>query len=939
MLKLIRTLLPSNRRLGLILAAGLALSTSGERNAHAQTLTVLHTFPPAVGLSGVGATGPLVLGTDGNYYGTTSGADTGDSGEIFAFSPGSNAYTVVYSFPSTSGNGLFPSGMILANDGKFYGTTWGGGVEGVGQVDYGGGTLYQFDPSTKQVTYLHMFHDGSLPLDGIHPTGELLQASNGKLYGVTTSGTSVNGQGTIFSYDIAQHQLSIIHKFMDGTVLHDGYSPSGALIQANDGNLYGVTSGGGAQSQAGVIYQLNPTTNVLTILHQFDSTYTSNDGDHPVGPLLQASDGALYGTAGEGGAHDEGTFYKYDLKSNQFTLLHTFYDYTLDVHDDGTEPDGQIVQTRNGIIYGTCLYGGTGTSPGNGTIYKYDPVLGVYSQYYVLGLNATGEGTEPAYLTELTDGSLLGTTANTLFRLQTIPSPPTGLMAAAANRTVILNWTANSQATSYNVYRSTTPGGEGATAIGTGVTDTSFKDTGLTNGVAYYYKITALNGLGESKPSAETSATPTAPAVTFSGIDATTQGNWRDKYGVSGFNVIGDSSKGNPHYATGIALTPGTHSSGLWAATSLAPACLQPAASGNPNRLAGIWYQTSWTMNVNVTGTRALELYLLDLNNAGYAETITIKDAVTGTVLNTQNASSFTGGKYYIWNVSGNVNVTFTSTAGHWAVLSGIFFGGATGSKSPTQPTNLVATQSTSGIGLTWTASTGATSYNVYRGTTSTAELTTPIATGIKTTSYTNTGLTPSTTYYYKVVAVNSYAGSFASTESSAIAPSPTSTATFVTADTTTHGNWKGVYGIDGYNVIGDTSGPNPSYPAYATVTATTHTSGIWASTSTDPKALQKIASGSTTRIAGLWYNTTWSMNVNVTGTHKLALYLLDYPNAGYAETVTIKDAATGVVLDTRSAASFQNGLYEVWNISGNVTVTLTSTAGHWAPISGIFFG
>ena len=75
-----------------------------------------------------------------------------------------------------------------------------------------------------------------------------------------------------------------------------------------------------------------------------------------------------------------------------------------------------------------------------------------------------------------------------------------------------------------------------------------------------------------------------------------------------------------------------------------------------------------------------------------------------------------------------------------------------------------MATQSTSGIGLTWTASTGATSYNIYRGTTSTAELTTPIATGIKTTSFTNTGLTPSTTYYYKVVAVNSYAGSFAST-------------------------------------------------------------------------------------------------------------------------------------------------------------------------------
>ena len=460
----------------------------------------------------------------------------------------------------------------------------------------------------------------------------------------------------------------------------------------------------------------------------------------------------------------------------------------------------------------------------------------------------------------------------------------------------------------------------------------------MTAHVTYYYRVTAVNAAGESALSTEVHGATITPTATFVGVDATTQGNWRDKYGVSGFNVIGDTSTRNPHYSTGISVTPGTHNSGIWAATSLSPSCLQPAASGNPNRLAGIWYQTSWTMNVNIAGTRQIELYLLDLNNAGYAETITIKNASTGAVLNTQTASNFQGGKYYIWNVTGNVNVTFTSTAGHWAVLSGVFIGGGTGSKSPTQPTNLVATQTSSGIGLTWTASTGATSYCIYRGTTAGGETTTPIATGIKTTSFTNTGLTPAT-YFYKVVAVNSYAGSFASAEASATAPTPTSTAAFVTTDTTTKGSWKGVYGVDGYNVIGDTSGTNPSYPAYATVTPAAHSSGVWASTSTDVKCLQKVAAGSTDRMAGLWYQTSWSVNVNVTGTHKLALYFLDYPNAGYAETVTIKDAATGTVLDTRSVSSFQGGVYEVWNVSGNVTVTLTSTAGHWAPLSGIFFG
>jgi len=90
--------------------------------------------------------------------------------------------------------------------------------------------------------------------------------------------------------------------------------------------------------------------------------------------------------------------------------------------------------------------------------------------------------------------------------------------------------------------------------------------------------------------------------------------------------------------------------------------------------------------------------------------------------------------------------------------------------------------------------------------------------------------------------------------------------------------------------------------------------------------------------MAGVWYQTSWSMNVKVTGTHQLALYLVDYPNAGYAETITIKDAGMGAVLDTRSVQSFNGGVYEVWNVSGNVTVTLTSTAGHWAVLNGLFF-
>ena len=505
-------------------------------------------------------------------------------------------------------------------------------------------------------------------------------------------------------------------------------------------------------------------------------------------------------------------------------------------------------------------------------------------------------------------------------------------------RSILLTWSKPIGATSYNIYRGTASGGEGGTPYRT-VTGMSQTDTDLSNGTTYFYRVAAANAAGEGPKSVEVSATPEISAVSFVRIDTTTQGNWRDSYGADGYNVIGDTSANNPHYRDYVSATPATHNSGIWASSSLSPACLQTATAGSAQRLAGIWFQTSWTLNVNTTGARQLALYLLDQPNAGYAETITVKDAVTGAVLDSRSASNFGGGAYYVWTVTGNVNITFTSTAGHWAVLSGIFFGGAPGSHEPSAPTGVTVAPSGGGLKVSWTASSGATSYNVYRGTTASGESSTPIATNVKTTSYTNAGLTPNTTYYYKVIAVNASAGSFASTEASATAPPPTSSATFVKADTSTQGSWKGVYGADGYNVIGDTLATNPVNPAYATVTAGTHNNGIWAASSTSANALQKVAAGNTDRMVGVWFQTTWSMNVNVTGTHQLALYLVDFNNAGYAETITIKDTATGAVLDTRPASSFQAGVYEVWNVSGNVTITFTSTAGKWAVVNGVFFG
>jgi len=520
----------------------------------------------------------------------------------------------------------------------------------------------------------------------------------------------------------------------------------------------------------------------------------------------------------------------------------------------------------------------------------------------------------------------------------TAPTAPINLTAVPGNQQATLSWTASAGATSYNLYRGTAPGAEVTAPVVAGITGTSRVNTGLTPGATYYYKVVAVNAAGISFASAERSVTIPTGSATFVRTDTTTQGNWKSAYGGDGFNVVGDTSAGNPSYPSYASVVVGSHTSGIWTASTLAPNCLSKAAAGSVDRMAGVWYNTSWSTNFSVTGTHQLALYLLDFPNLGYAETITVKDTASGAVLDTRSASSMNGGIYEVWNVSGNVTVTLTSTAGHWAVLSGIFFGPAAVSKPPTAPTGVAAKPGSLKATLTWTASAGATSYNVYRSATAGGETPTALATGVTATTYVDSGLTANKTYYYKVIAVNAVGGSPTSAEVSATIPS--ASAVFVKTDTTTQGAWKGVYGADGFNIIGDTSAGNPTYPAYATIAPGSHTSGVWAASSTAANCLQKAAAGSTDRVAGFWSSssTSWSINVNVTGTHQLALYLLDFPNSGYGETITIKDAASGQVLDSEAAANFNAGIYEVWNITGNVTVTFTTTAGR-SVLSGIFLG
>src|SRR5712664_278151 len=163
----------------------------------------------------------------------------------------------------------------------------------------------------------------------------------------------------------------------------------------------------------------------------------------------------------------------------------------------------------------------------------------------------------------------------------------------------------------------------------------------------------------------------------------------------------------------------------------------------------------------------------------------------------------------------------------------------------------------------------------------------------------------------------------------------PGAAANFVAADTSTQGSWHGVYGADGYSVANESQ----SIPNYASFAVQNQGNYIWASSTSDPRALQ-TGSG-TGRIAAIWYRSgTFNFDVNLTdgNPHQFALYALDWDANGRSETIQVVDANTNAVLDTRTLSSFSNGVYLVWSISGHVKINVIWTGGANGVVSGVFF-
>ena len=220
-----------------------------------------------------------------------------------------------------------------------------------------------------------LYSFGSLPgaADGAAPSGTLLIGQNGVLYGVAAAGGSAScgtqtGCGAIIAFNPTSHAESVVHA-LDGT--SEGSAPNAGLIQDASGILYGTANQGGSGG-AGTVFQIDPATGILTVLHSFSG---GADGAYPAGGLLRGIDGALYGTTEYGGADGAGSVFRLDPASNTLTTIYSFTG-----NSDGGIPIGGLVQTRDGLFYGTTAYGGADAA---GTLFKLDPASGTLTTLHV----------------------------------------------------------------------------------------------------------------------------------------------------------------------------------------------------------------------------------------------------------------------------------------------------------------------------------------------------------------------------------------------------------------------------------------------------------------------------------------------------------------------------------------------------------------------------
>ncbi len=284
---------------GVVGNCGLAASGQVYKVTTAGVLTVLHNFTGTG--EGCNPQGQPIEGANGIFYGTTLGPN---NGTIYSVTSG-GTFTNLHTFDGTDGSQAYAP-LVQGTDGNLYGNTVYGGANGDGAI---------FKMTTSgTLTVLHNLDGVS---DGSEPYYGLIQATDGNFYGVAQAGGTF--YGTVFKITPGG-VYTVLHTFTDGPL--DGATPSSALMQASDGKLYGVTAGGGTFG-GGTIFSLSTSGKNYSVLYNFENT-NSTTGYNPASPLIENTNGTFYGTTYYGGLYGScncGVIYSFNAGLKAFANL------------------------------------------------------------------------------------------------------------------------------------------------------------------------------------------------------------------------------------------------------------------------------------------------------------------------------------------------------------------------------------------------------------------------------------------------------------------------------------------------------------------------------------------------------------------------------------------------------------------------------------------
>jgi uncharacterized repeat protein (TIGR03803 family) len=294
---------------------------------------------------------PPVLGNDGNLYGVTTGGNGHGStiaGTIYKITLDGQLTTLHTFCPLPCSEGVSPTGLILASDGNFYGTTTVGGKNNQG-------TIFRISPAGKfdlLYTFCSKHSSRATCPDGEFTFVPPIQGIDGNFYGTAAGGEHASG----ILYELSRSgTYTVLYNFCSVPGCADGGGPS-SLAQDAQGNIYGATGGGGGKGY-GTVFEFT-AAHEYKVLHNFDLVH----GSSPLFGLTLANDGNLYGVASDEGYNGDGTLYEI-TPAGVFTPLYAF------AYPRGYDPWGTLTQGTNGILYGVTVYGPPPCC--YGTIYSY----------------------------------------------------------------------------------------------------------------------------------------------------------------------------------------------------------------------------------------------------------------------------------------------------------------------------------------------------------------------------------------------------------------------------------------------------------------------------------------------------------------------------------------------------------------------------------------